>query len=64
MGAPADSAVVDRCLLSMFSLCSFPYMTDPRVLEHCVAPVSCEAEPLHQYIKRFILVGLDAIAAR
>lgn len=64
VGAPADSAVVDRCLLSMFSLCSFPYMTDPRVLEHCVAPVSCEAAPLHQHIKRFILAGLDAIAAR
>lgn len=64
VGAPADSAVVDRCLLSMFSLCSFPYMADSRVLANCVPPASCEAASLHQHIKCFILAGLDALAAR
>ena len=63
VGKPADSAVVDQCLLSMFSLCSFPYMADSRVLANCVAPASCEAASLHQHIKRFILAGLDALAA-
>ncbi|ABE48441.1 transcriptional regulator, TetR family [Methylobacillus flagellatus KT] len=64
VGAPADSAMVDHCLLSIFSLCSFPFMADPRVLGHCVSPTSCEVAPLHQHIKRFILAGLDAFAVR
>ncbi|MFL9710973.1 CerR family C-terminal domain-containing protein [Methylobacillus sp. Pita1] len=60
VGSPADSAIVDQCLLSMFSLCSFPYMADAKALEHCVSSASCEAATLHRHIKRFILAGLDA----
>ena len=64
VGKSADSAVVNQCLLSMFSLCSFPYMVDSCVLENCIAPASCEAALLHQHIKRFFLAGLDALAAQ
>ncbi|MCB5190194.1 CerR family C-terminal domain-containing protein [Methylobacillus arboreus] len=60
VGSPADSVIVDQCLLSMFSLCSFPYMADAKALANCVAPASCEAATLHRHIKCFILAGLEA----
>ncbi|MCB5188303.1 CerR family C-terminal domain-containing protein [Methylobacillus caricis] len=64
LGATADSMVVDQCFLSVFSLCSFPYMANANVLANCISPTSCEAAALHSHIKRFILAGLDVHVAR